>query len=88
MANNGIHEIPTKDTEGNPTHTTTGKVYSTCPFFYMSWFILNISTSIEFHQAGLCEKCFGDFMVQRDINHSVTEAIIWLYVEVTSIHEI
>lgn len=27
MANNGIHEIPTKDTEGNSTHTTTGKIY-------------------------------------------------------------
>lgn len=25
MANNGIHEIPTKDTEGNATHTTTGR---------------------------------------------------------------
>lgn len=24
MANNGIHEIPTKDTEGNTIHTTTG----------------------------------------------------------------
>lgn len=24
MANNGIHEIPTKDTEGNAAHTTTG----------------------------------------------------------------
>lgn len=31
MANNGIHEIPTKDTEGNYTQTTTGKVLSTCP---------------------------------------------------------
>ena len=28
MANNGIHEIPTKDTEGTATHTTTGEVYS------------------------------------------------------------
>lgn len=27
MANNGIHEIPTKDTEGNTNHTTTGEVY-------------------------------------------------------------
>lgn len=24
MANNGIHEIPTKDTEGNGAHTTAG----------------------------------------------------------------
>lgn len=27
MANNGIHEIPTKDTEGSATHTSTGKTY-------------------------------------------------------------
>lgn len=27
MANNGIHEIPTKDTEGNIAHTSTGKIY-------------------------------------------------------------
>ncbi len=27
MANNGIHEIPTKDTEGTATHTATGKLY-------------------------------------------------------------
>lgn len=27
MANNGIHEIPTKDTEGNIAHTSTGKLY-------------------------------------------------------------
>lgn len=25
MANNGIHEIPTKDTDGNVSHTSTGK---------------------------------------------------------------
>lgn len=26
MASNGIHEIPTKDTEGTASHITTGKV--------------------------------------------------------------
>lgn len=27
MANNGIHEIPTKDTEGTTTHSAAGEVY-------------------------------------------------------------
>lgn len=27
MANNGIHEIPTKDTEGTTTHSATGEIY-------------------------------------------------------------
>lgn len=27
ISNNGIHEIPTKDTEGTTTHTNAGEVY-------------------------------------------------------------
>lgn len=34
MANNGIHEIPTKDTEGNITHTSTGKLYIPVTLIY------------------------------------------------------
>lgn len=34
MANNGIHEIPTKDTEGNTTQTTTGEVYISFNLIY------------------------------------------------------
>lgn len=41
MANNGIHEIPTKDTEGTTTHT--GEV---CISFHLLW-LLQITVSVS-----------------------------------------
>lgn len=34
MANNGIHEIPTKDTEGSVAHTSAGKIYIPATLVY------------------------------------------------------
>lgn len=34
MASNGIHEIPTKDTEGSTTHAATGEVYTSFSLIY------------------------------------------------------
>lgn len=45
MANNGIHEIPTKDTEGNVAHTSTGK--SHVPFLHWKTPVLVIILGIS-----------------------------------------
>lgn len=44
MANNGIHEIPTKDTEGDAAHTTTGGE----PGWFNSVFCAKIEKNVLF----------------------------------------